>query len=72
LVVKRHLRTRLEQSGAAVLLATHALDIVEHYADRAGLLLDGRLKREWQKKEIQELRTSGRGFDAALAATYAP
>jgi ABC-2 type transport system ATP-binding protein len=72
LVVKRHLRTRLEQSGAAVLLATHALDIVEHYADRAGLLLDGRLKRVWQKKEILELRTSGRGFDAALAATYAP
>jgi ABC-2 type transport system ATP-binding protein len=69
LVVKRHLRTRLEHGGAAVLLATHALDIVEHYANRAGLLLDGRLKREWHRHEIQELRTSGRGFDAALAET---
>jgi ABC-2 type transport system ATP-binding protein len=67
LVVKRHLRSRLEQSGAAVLLATHSLDIVEHYADRAGLLLDGRLKRVWQKSEIQELRSNGKGFDAALA-----
>lgn len=71
LVVKRHLRIRLDQSGAAVLLATHALDVVEHYADRAGLLLDGRVKREWQKKEIQELRTNGKGFDAALAEACA-
>jgi hypothetical protein len=57
--------------GAAVLLATHALDIVEHYASRAGLLLDGRLKREWRKHEIQELRTGGKGFDAALAEAAA-
>jgi ABC-2 type transport system ATP-binding protein len=71
LVVKRHLRTRLEQDGAAVLLATHALDVVEHYASRAGLLLDGRIKRQWRKSEIQELRTSGKGFDAALAETIA-
>ena len=44
LVVKRHLRARLHQ-GAALLLATHALDIVEHHADRAGVLIDGRLRR---------------------------
>jgi hypothetical protein len=51
------------------LLATHALDIVEHYADHAGLLLNGLLTREWRRPEIDELRTSGRGFDAALAET---
>jgi ABC-type multidrug transport system ATPase subunit len=50
-------------------LATHALDIVEHYADHAGLLLDGVLTREWTKSEIEELRMNGRGFDTALADT---
>ena len=55
------------------MLATHALDIVEHYADHAGLLLEGVLKREWTKSEIEELRTNGRGFDAAIAdQTAAP
>jgi ABC-2 type transport system ATP-binding protein len=67
LVVKRHLRFRLEQCGASLLMATHALDIVEHCADRAGLLMDGRLQREWQKEEIEELRLNETGFDAALA-----
>lgn len=67
LVVKRHLRSRIEHRGAAVLMATHALDIVEHYADRAGLLIDGRLQREWQDEEIRELRLNGKGFDAAIA-----
>jgi ABC-2 type transport system ATP-binding protein len=69
LILKRHLRSRLETHGAALLLATHALDIVEHYADRAGLLIDGRLIREWQKEEIESLRANGGGFDAALAET---
>jgi ABC-type Mn2+/Zn2+ transport system ATPase subunit len=45
LIVKRHLRHRLEGYGAALLLATHSLDIVEHYADRAALLM-GSLWRE--------------------------
>jgi len=69
LILKRHLRRRLETQGAALLLATHALDIVEHYADRAGLLIDGRLIREWQKEAIESLRANGGGFDAALAET---
>jgi ABC-2 type transport system ATP-binding protein len=67
LVLKRHLRWRLEERGATLVMATHALDIVEHYADHAGLLLDGVLAREWTKSEIEELRMTGRGFDSALA-----
>jgi ABC-2 type transport system ATP-binding protein len=67
LVLKRHLRSRLQDRGASVLLATHALDIVEHHADHAGLLLDGLLTREWRRAEIDALLGSGRGFDAALA-----
>jgi ABC-2 type transport system ATP-binding protein len=69
LVLKRHLNARLQRCGSALLLATHALDIVERYADRAAVLLDGRLTREWQKSEIAELRASGKGFDVALAET---
>jgi ABC-2 type transport system ATP-binding protein len=67
LMVKRHLRARLEQRGAALLLATHALDIVEHYADRAAVLIEGRLQREWQKAEIAQLRRSGQNFESSLA-----
>jgi ABC-type glutathione transport system ATPase component len=57
----------LEQRKAALLLATHALDIVEHYADRAAVLFEGRLQREWQRAEIAELRLSGRNFETSLA-----
>jgi len=63
LVLKRHLRERLQSRGASLLLATHALDIVEHHADRAALLIDGRLTREWRASEIAELRASGGTFD---------
>jgi ABC-2 type transport system ATP-binding protein len=67
LVLKRHLRSRLQDRKASVLLATHALDIVEHHADHAALLLDGVLTREWRRAQIDALRSGGRGFDAALA-----
>jgi ABC-2 type transport system ATP-binding protein len=69
LVLKRHLRWRLNDRGATLVLATHALDIVEHYADHAALLLDGTLAQEWTKSEIEDLRMSRRGFDTALAMT---
>ena len=46
--------------------AADALDIVEHHADRAALLLDGRLAREWTNPQIEALRSSGGGFESAL------
>jgi ABC-type multidrug transport system ATPase subunit len=67
LVLKRHLRTRIERRRGALLLATHSLDIVEHYADRAAVLIDGRLKHAWSKDELQQLRANGGDFEAALA-----
>jgi ABC-2 type transport system ATP-binding protein len=67
LVVKRHLRARVAERAVSVVLATHALDIVEHYADRAVLLLDGRLRCEWRTAEIRDLRARGIGFDTAMA-----
>lgn len=68
LVLKRHLRARIEQRGSTLLLATHSLDIVEHYADRAGVLIEGKLKQVWRKEELQRLRASQSDFEAALAA----
>ncbi|MGA9919003.1 MAG: ABC transporter ATP-binding protein [Paraburkholderia sp.] len=66
LTLKRHLRWRIEERRATLILATHALDIVDHYADCAGLLLDGILAREWSKTQIDRMRLAGRGFETAL------
>jgi ABC-2 type transport system ATP-binding protein len=68
LLLKRHLRARIERRGGALLLATHSLDIVEHYADRAAVLMDGALKHVWSKEELQRLRAAHADFEAALAA----
>ena len=67
LALKRHLRARIQRRGAAVLMATHSLDIVEHYADRAAVLMEGRLRHEWPKSELERLRGNGADFEAALA-----
>jgi ABC-2 type transport system ATP-binding protein len=68
LVLKRHLRRRVSEGSCAVLLATHDLDIVEHYADRAALILNGRIAHEWGKESLSALRAaSWEGFEAALA-----
>jgi ABC-2 type transport system ATP-binding protein len=69
LIVKRHLQQRLAANRCSVLLATHSLDIVEHYADKAALLLDGRIVREWSDSEIASLREAGGArLEEALAA----
>jgi ABC-2 type transport system ATP-binding protein len=68
LILKRHLRARIARRGGALLLATHSLDIVEHYADRAAVLIDGKLKHVWPKEELQRLRCARADFEAALAA----
>jgi ABC-2 type transport system ATP-binding protein len=67
LVLKRHLRWRLEQFGACVLLATHALDVVEHHADRTGILMRGEILREWSKADIEAIALNPDGIESALA-----
>ena len=69
LVLKRHLRSRVSAQRCGVLLATHALDVVERYSDRAALLLNGRIAREWASEELAALRAApGEGLEVALAA----
>jgi ABC-2 type transport system ATP-binding protein len=66
LIVKRRLRKRLEARDCALILATHSLDIVERYADRAALLLEGRIARQWKREEIAAARETG-GLELQLA-----
>jgi ABC-2 type transport system ATP-binding protein len=69
LVLKRHLRKRVSDGRCGVILATHALDIVERYADRAALLLNGGIVHEWRRDEIAALAAGTEdGFEAAIAA----
>ena len=72
LVLKKHLRARASAGRCAILLATHALDVVERYSDRALLLLEGRIARHWGADELAALRAMpGEGLEAALAAACA-
>jgi ABC-2 type transport system ATP-binding protein len=72
LVLKKHLRARVSAGRCGVLLATHALDVVERYSDRAVLLLDGKIARQWSREELEGLRAMpGEGLEAALAAACA-
>jgi ABC-2 type transport system ATP-binding protein len=72
LVLKRHLRARVSAGRCGLLLATHSLDVVERYSDRAVLLLEGRIAHEWSSVELAVLRESpGDGLERALAAACA-
>ncbi len=66
--LKIYLRERVTSRRASIVLATHALDVVERYADRAALLLSGRIVREWGSAEIAALRDSADGLEGAVAA----
>lgn len=66
--LRRHLRSLVEARRASVLLATHALDVVERYADRAALLLSGRIAREWSGAELSGFRSSVGTLEEAVSA----
>jgi ABC-2 type transport system ATP-binding protein len=66
LILKDELKRRL-RGDSAVLLATHSLDIVEHHADRAALMMSGRIVREWSAAELRAMRKEGQDFERVLA-----
>lgn len=58
--LKRALRTRCD-AGAAVLLATHGLEVAERFLDRAVLLLDGRIAEDWDASALNRFRADPAG-----------
>jgi ABC-2 type transport system ATP-binding protein len=72
LVLKRHVRERIDQQRTGLLLATHALDIATHWADRVVMLHEGRILHEWNRSELDDLREGrGGGLEVAMAARIA-
>lgn len=69
--LKRYLRGLVESRRASVLLATHALDVVQRYADRAALLLSGRIVKVWSTAEMAALRTVEDGLEEAISTVAA-
>lgn len=69
--LKRHLRALVESRRASVLLATHALDVVERYADRAALLLSGQIVKVWSAAEVIALRATEDGLEEAISVVAA-
>jgi len=69
--LKRHLRTLVDTRRTSVLLATHALDVVERYADRAALLLAGRIVKDWSAAEVTALRATEDGLEEVISAVAA-
>jgi len=53
--LKAELRQRAD-AGAAVLLATHGLDVAERLVDRVLLLADGRLIEDWDAHALAQFR----------------
>lgn len=70
-VLKQHLRHLVDARRSTVLLATHALDIVERHADCAALMLSGRIVRQWSASEIAAGRGRGEGLEELLASAAA-
>jgi len=72
LVVRRELQQRVQARRCAVVLATHALDLVLRHATRAALLLEGRLVHTWDAQQLQAMRTgSPEALESALAEAAA-
>jgi ABC-2 type transport system ATP-binding protein len=72
LVLKQHLDALVAGGKVGVLLATHALDVAERHATRALLMVEGRLRHEWSRAELAELRDNPRhSLEQAMADAMA-
>jgi ABC-2 type transport system ATP-binding protein len=57
LLLKRHLRSRIEEARCGVFLATHAIDVAEHFSETVVLLLDGHIVRIWDQMALQAIKS---------------
>lgn len=66
--LKQHLVGRA-QRGDSILLATHAIELAERHVNGAVLLVEGRLRRRWQREEITAMRADPqRSLEAEMVA----
>lgn len=66
--LKQHLVGRA-QRGDSILLATHAIELAERHVNGAVLLVDGRLRRRWEREDIAALRADPqRSLEAEMVA----
>lgn len=70
LLLKRHLGALVAGRGLAILLATHALDVIAGSCNAAVLIDSGKLIRRWNAAELDVLRGAGQ-LEGALAAALA-
>ncbi len=69
--LKRELRARAD-AGAAVLLATHGLEVAQRLLDRALLLLDGQIAEDWNRAALDSFRADpDGGLEHAVAQRLA-
>lgn len=70
--LKQHLQALARDRGAAVLLATHSLEVAERFINRALLLADGRLHCSWGRDELDEIRRHpARSLEQAMVQALA-
>ncbi len=60
------LRRNARESGQAVLLATHNIDLAQHHSDQVWLLHEGRLVGAWGPENLQELAARGRPLSGIM------
>lgn len=65
--IRRYLQNYCDQGGA-ILLSSHILDMLERICSRVVILVDGKLKRDLSRAELDELIASGKYPD--LNAIY--
>jgi len=67
--LKEHLVQRAAQ-GTAIVLATHAVELAERHVNRALLLVEGRVRREWTATDLADVRADPlRSLEAELVAS---
>ena len=71
LTLKQHLRKQVTDEGLAILLATHALDVVKDYCDGMVLIDSGNMVHRWEGTELREFAGT-RELEQALAEKLPP
>jgi ABC-2 type transport system ATP-binding protein len=64
----KRIMTELRQAGHAILLTTHALEIIVRLCDRTLMLSEGTIGMQWSRDEMTEARLNPEGFESAIVA----